>query len=435
MKIEELILKIKERKIEVGIIGLGYVGLPLVIRFCEAGFKVRGFDVDPEKVEKLNSGHSYIHYIGDEKIRNILPNFKATSEMDELKQVDAIIICVPTPLDRYNQPDLKYLHNTANDIYRNLREGHIISLESTTYPGCTREIYLSLFKKKRLKVGEDYFLIYSPEREDPGNPVYNAKNIPKVVGGITENCKKVGVTLYSQIVEKVVPVSSTEVAEATKLLENIYRAVNIALVNELKMLFDRMGINIWEVIEASKTKPFGFQAFYPGPGLGGHCIPIDPFYLTWKAKEYDFHTRFIELAGEINRHMPYYVVEKCIEGLNNQGKVLKDSKILIIGIAYKKDVEDIRESPAFKVMKILEEKGAKKIDYYDPYVKEVKKTRQYPHPISSIEFSPGILKSYDVGIIITDHSNIDYKTLYECLPLIIDTRNVYKEPLPKVIKA
>jgi UDP-N-acetyl-D-glucosamine dehydrogenase len=435
MRIDNLIKKIEERKIKVGVIGLGYVGLPLVIRFVESGFRVIGFDIDETKIEKLKKGISYIHYISEEKIKKILLYFQPTSDMKKLKEVDAILICVPTPLTQYREPDLTYLHNTANDIYENLKEGHIISLESTTYPGTTREIYLSKLEKTGLKVGKDFFLIYSPEREDPGNPTYNTKNIPKVVGGITENCKKIGVVLYSQIVDKVVPVSSTEIAEATKLLENIYRAVNIALVNELKMLFDRMGINIWEVIEASKTKPFGFQAFYPGPGLGGHCIPIDPYYLTWVAKRYDFTTSFIELAGEINTMMPYYVVEKCIEGLNMQGKSIKGAKVLIIGIAYKKDVDDVRESPAFKIIKILEKKNVGKIDYYDPYVKEVQKTRQYSKPISSIEFSEKQLKEYDVAIIVTDHSNVDYKKIYKYIPLIVDTRNVYKENLPKVIKA
>jgi UDP-N-acetyl-D-glucosamine dehydrogenase len=435
MEIDNLIKRINEKKIKVGVIGLGYVGLPLVIRFVESGFEVIGFDIDKEKVEKLKKGQSYIHYIPEERIKNILPRFQPTTDMKKLKEVDAILICVPTPLTQYKEPDLTYLYNTANDIYENLREGHIISLESTTYPGTTREIYLSKFEKTGLVVGRDYFLIYSPEREDPGNPNYNTKIIPKVVGGITENCRKVGIALYSQIVDKVIPVSSTEVAEATKLLENIYRAVNIALVNELKMLFERMGIDIWEVIDASKTKPFGFQAFYPGPGLGGHCIPIDPYYLTWVAKRYDFTTSFIELAGEINTMMPYYVVEKCIEGLNMQGKSIKGAKILIVGIAYKKDVDDIRESPAFKIMKILEKKNVGKIDYYDPYVKEVKKTRQYSKPIYSIEFTEEKLSEYDVAIIVTDHSNIDYKKIYESLPLIIDTRNVYKEKSPKIIKA
>jgi len=435
MEMENLIKKIENKEINIGVIGLGYVGLPIVIRFIESGFKVIGFDIDEEKVKKLMKGTSYIHYISDEKIKSLLPNFTATTDMEKLKDADAIIICVPTPLTPYKEPDLTFLYKTANDICRNLRKGHIISLESTTYPGTTREIFLSIFEKTGLKVGEDFFLIYSPEREDPGNPEYNTKNIPKVVGGITENCKKVGTALYSQIVNKVIPVSSTEVAEATKLLENIYRAVNIALVNELKMLFDKMGIDIWEVIEAAKTKPFGFQPFYPGPGLGGHCIPIDPFYLTWVAKRYDFTTSFIELAGEINTMMPYYIVEKCIEGLNMQGKSIKGSKILIVGIAYKKNVDDIRESPAFKIIKILEKKNVDKIDYYDPYVKEVKRTRQYHKSIYSIEFSPEKLKEYDLAIIVTDHSNVDYKTIYECLPLIVDTRNVYKEKLPKIIKA
>ncbi|MGC8977281.1 MAG: nucleotide sugar dehydrogenase [Candidatus Ratteibacteria bacterium] len=435
VKIENLINKIRGKKIKVGVIGLGYVGLPIVIRFVESGFKVIGFDIDEEKIEKLRKGDSYIYYISEEKIKSLLQNFLPTTDMKRLKEVDAIIICVPTPVTPYKEPDLTYLYNTANDIYENLREGHIISLESTTYPGTTREIYLSKLEKSGLIVGKDFFLIYSPEREDPGNPIYNTKTIPKVVSGITENCKKIGIELYSQIVDKVVPVSSTEVAEATKLLENIYRAINIALVNELKMLFDRMGIDIWEVIEASKTKPFGFQPFYPGPGLGGHCIPIDPFYLTWIAKRYDFTTRFIELAGEINTMMPYYVVEKCIDGLNRQGKSIKGSKVLIVGIAYKRDVDDIRESPAFKIMKILEKKGFDKIDYYDPYVKEVKKTRQYDKQISSIEFSQEKLKEYDLAVIVTDHSNVDYKIIYECVPLIVDTRNVYKEKSLKVIKA
>ncbi len=434
-KIENLIKKIEKRKIKIGVIGLGYVGLPLVIRFVESGFKVIGFDIDLEKVEKLKKGISYINYIPNSKIKELLTNFEPTVDMTRLKDADAILICVPTPLNPFREPDLTYLYKTADDIYENLREEHIISLESTTYPGTTREIYLSKFENKGLKVGEDFFLIYSPEREDPGNPKYKTKDIPKVVGGITENCRKIGTVLYSQVVNQVVPVSSTEVAEATKLLENIYRAVNIALVNELKMLFERMGIDIWEVIEASKTKPFGFQPFYPGPGLGGHCIPIDPFYLTWVAKKYDFTTRFIELAGEINTMMPYYVVEKCIEGLNMQGKSIKGSKILIVGIAYKKDVDDIRESPAFKIIKILEKKNVERIDYYDPYVKEVRKTRQYPKSISSIKFSPEKLKIYDLAIIVTDHSNIDYQTLYENIPLIIDTRNVYKGKFPKVIKA
>ncbi len=433
--IKEILKKIERKEIKIGVIGLGYVGLPVVLRFARVGFEVVGFDTDQEKVNKINKGVSYISHIPSEYIKKVLSRFSATTDITKVKEVDAIIICVPTPLDKYKQPDIKYLEEVSSDIYKNLKKGHIISLESTTYPGTTREIFNSKFERTNLKVGDDYFLIYSPERENPGLDPFEGRKIPKVVGGITENCTKVGVSLYSQVIEKVIPVSSTEVAEATKLLENIYRAVNIALVNELKMLFEKMGINIWEVIEAAKTKPFGFHPFYPGPGLGGHCIPIDPFYLTWKAKEYDFSTRFIELAGEINTSMPYYVVEKCIEALNKKGISIKEGKILLIGIAYKKDVDDIRESPTIKILKILKEKGFKKVDYYDPYVKEVKKTRQFPHAIKSISFSPAILKKYNAGIVVTDHSNIDYELLSKILPVIVDTRNVYKDKKKNVFKA
>jgi len=427
MMIKEIIKKIKKKEIKVGVIGLGYVGLPVVLRFANAGFKIIGFDIDKEKVEKVNKGISYITYISSEQIEKFLPKISATTDMKRLKEVDAIIICVPTPLDKHRQPDLKYLEKTSLDISENLRKGHIISLESTTYPGTTREIFYTRFEKKGLKAGRDYFLVYSPERENPGMNPFEGSKIPKVVGGITGNCIKVGVALYSNIIEKVIPVSSTEVAEATKLLENIYRAVNIALVNELKIIFEKMGVNIWEVIEAAKTKPFGFHPFYPGPGLGGHCIPIDPFYLTWKAKEFDFSTRFIELAGEINTSMPYYVVDKTIEILSKRGISIKNGKILLIGIAYKKDVDDVRESPGIKIFKILKEKGFKKVDYYDPYVKEVKKTRQFPHKIKSIPFSISRIKKYNAGIIITDHSNVDYELLSKIIPVIIDTRNVYKK--------
>jgi len=430
----KLIEKIKEKKIKVGVIGLGYVGLPLVIRFAEENFFVYGFDIDKWKVEKLKKGFSYIKHIPSEKIKSISHNLKVTTDMKKIKEVDAVLICVPTPLNPYREPDVSFLVNTASDIQKVLRKGHIICVESTTYPGTTREIFLSRFEKTGLKVGKDYFLIYSPEREDPGNPKYSTKSIPKLVGGITENCCKIGVEVYSSIIEKVLPVSSPEVAESSKLLENIYRAVNIALVNELKLLFERMGIDIWEVIDAAKTKPFGFQAFYPGPGLGGHCIPVDPFYLTWKAREYDFHTKFIELAGEINTSMPYYVVEKTVFGLNQQGKSIKNAKVLIIGIAYKKDVDDVRESPAFAIMKLLLKKNAK-VDYYDPYVKKLEKTRQYPYPISSIKFSKNDLKKYDVGIIVTDHSCINYDIIFETIPLIVDTRNVYKKKNIKIVKA
>jgi len=434
MDIKKIQENIKRKKIKVGVIGLGYVGLPLVIRFAEEGFSVTGFDIDPSKIEKLKKGISYINHIPSEKIKSILPNLKVTTEMNLLKKVDAILICVPTPLTSYREPDTTFLEKTASDIYTVLRKGHIISLESTTYPGTTREIFYNLFQKKGLKPGKDYFLIYSPEREDPGNPAHQTKDIPKLVGGITKNCPKVGATLYSAIIKKVIPVSSPEIAESSKLLENIYRAVNIALVNELKLLFDRMGINIWEVIGAAKTKPFGFQPFYPGPGLGGHCIPVDPFYLTWKAREYDFHTKFIELAGEINISMPYYVAEKTIEALSQKGKSIRNAKILLIGIAYKKDVDDIRESPAFKIMKIFLKKEAK-VDYYDPFVEKVEKTRQFPLPVYSIKFNKTSLKKYDAAVIVTDHSCIDYKMLLKYVPVVVDTRNVFKKVSSKITKA
>ena len=344
--------KIKNRSARIGVIGLGYVGLPLVIRYCEEGFHVTGFDIDSRKVEKLNAGESYIKHIAPDRIRQIKSKglFEATTDYSQLTKMDCVIICVPTPLKKNKEPDLSYVESTSDEIAKRLRRGQLVSLESTTYPGTTREILLPKFEKKGLKVGKDFYLIFSPEREDPGNPEFNTKNIPKVVGGITSACAEAGKALYEQTIDRVIPVSSPEVAEFTKLLENIFRGVNIALVNELKILADRMGIDIWEVIEASSTKPFGFMPFYPGPGLGGHCIPIDPFYLSWKAKEYDFRTRFIELAGEINTGMPNYVVSRIIDGLNKDGKCLKNSRILILGVAYKKDTDDIRESPGVEII-------------------------------------------------------------------------------------
>lgn len=335
---------IKSKKAKVGVIGLGYVGLPLAIEFCKAGFNVTGFDVDSEKVELLKSGRSYIKHI-DSPLISQLRSFTPTNDFSLLNKMDCIIICVPTPLNRYREPDMRFVFETGRIVAKYLRKGQLIVLESTTYPGTTDEDLRSILEESGLKAGVDFYLAYSPEREYPGNKEFTTSKIPKVVGGYKSESLEVANALYSQVVAKTVPVSSTKVAEAVKLLENIYRAVNIALVNELKMLFDRMDIDIWEVVDAAKTKPFGFQAFYPGPGLGGHCIPIDPFYLTWKAREYDCHTRFIELAGEINTNMPYYVVQKTIYALNGQGKSIKDSKILILGLAYKKDVDDPRESP------------------------------------------------------------------------------------------
>jgi UDP-N-acetyl-D-glucosamine dehydrogenase len=426
--------KIQSRRAVVGVIGLGYVGLPLALRFAKENFRVLGFDIDRAKTEKLAKGISYIKHIRAAEIRSALDRFTPTSDMERLCEPDALIICVPTPLNRQREPDLTYVKNTSKEIAGRLRKWQIISLESTTYPGTTREVLLPILEKTGMRVGKDFFLVFSPEREDPGNPDFTTSKIPKVVGGITANCRKLGVLLYSAIIERVVPVSSVEIAEATKLLENIYRAVNIALVNELKVLFDRMGINIWEVIEAAKTKPFGFHPFYPGPGLGGHCIPIDPFYLTWKAREYDFHTKFIELAGEINTLMPYYVIEKLTEGLNRHGRCLHNSRILVLGIAYKKDVDDPRESPGIKIMKILEGKGAR-VDYHDPFIPQILKSRQIDHPIHSVPLDRKTLARYDAVIIAADHSSIDYDLILKSSRLVVDTRNVYRKKSPKVVKA
>lgn len=427
--------KIQDKSVRVGIIGLGYVGIPLALEFCEQGIKVLGFDIDEKKVELLNNGISYFKHISSEKIKNVVNNeyFAATNDFKRLKEVDAILICVPTPLNHNREPDLSYIENTATVISENLREGQLICLESSTYPGTTNEIIKPRLDEplnpelanKKLEVGKDYFLAYSPEREDPNNPNFTTKKIPKVVGGYTSNCLEVAKGLYDLIIEKTVPVSSTKVAEAVKLLENIYRSVNIALVNELKMVFDKMGIDIWEVIEAAKTKPFGFQAFYPGPGLGGHCIPIDPFYLTWKAREYDVSTKFIELAGEINTYQPYFVVQKVIEALNDNNKTLRDSKILVLGVAYKKNVDDMRESPALKLIDILSEKNAI-VDYNDPYCPIIPKTRKYDFGLKSIDLTKENLEKYDLVLILTDHDDYDFNFIYENAKLIVDTRNAIK---------
>src|SRR5689334_8101940 len=342
---DHVIELIRSRKARIGVVGLGYVGLPLVLRFGEEHFSVLGFDVDPEKVRKLTAGESYIRHIPAEKIKALVTakQFEPTTDFSRLKEADCIIICVPTPLTEKKDPDLQYIEKTADSIAATLRKGQLVSLESTTYPGTTEEVLLTRFRKTGLEVGKDYFLVFSPEREDPGNPRFSTRTIPKVVGGVTQSCLETGQTLYAQVIDRVVTVSSTRAAELVKLLENIYRCVNIALVNELKLLTDRMNIDLWEVIDAASTKPFGFTPFYPGPGLGGHCIPIDPFYLSWKAKEFDFSTRFIQLAGEINTAIPHYVVERTASALNDRGKPVKGSKILILGVAYKKDIDDVRE--------------------------------------------------------------------------------------------
>ena len=430
--------KIRKREAVVGVIGLGYVGLPLVIEFGRAGFRVVGFDTDERKVEDLNAGRSYIKHIPSTRVEELLTGkkFNATSDFSLLGDVDCIIICVPTPLNRHREPDLSYVLGTTDVIAKYLRKGQLIVLESTTYPGTTDEEMKAILEATDMKAGQDFFLAYSPEREDPNNDSFSTRTIPKVVGGYTEQCLGLADELYSAIVDKTVPVSSTRVAEATKLLENIYRTVNIALVNELKVLFDRMGIDVWEVIEASKTKPFGFQAFYPGPGLGGHCIPIDPFYLTWKAREYDFNTRFIELAGEINTSMPYYVIDRVVHALNERGMSIKSSKILVLGLAYKKDVDDTRESPSLKLIDLLMQRGAG-VDYNDPYVPRTVKLRKYDLKMTSVPLTEENLGKYDCVVIATDHSDYDHDFIVKHSSLVVDTRNATKgvKERDKIVKA
>lgn len=422
---EDLIGRIKTRQARIGIVGLGYVGLPLVLRFGEERFPVLGFDVDPEKVRKLNAAESYIRHIPSARLETLIKErqFVATTDFSRLAEADCIIICVPTPLTPKKDPDLQYIEKTAEAVMKTLRKGQLVSLESTTYPGTTEEILLEKFRSTGLEAGKDYFLVFSPEREDPGNAKFSTRTIPKVVGGITPECLEVGKTLYGQVIDRVVTVSSTRAAELVKLLENIYRSVNIALVNELKLLADRMGIDIWEVIEAASTKPFGYTPFFPGPGLGGHCIPIDPFYLSWKAKEYDFAARFIQLAGEINTAMPHYVVERIGGALNDRSKSIRDSKILILGVAYKKDVDDVRESPAMEIMELLQHRGAQLL-YSDPYIPQLQKMRAYDFSnMSSVNLTVELLKGQDVAVITTDHSNFDYQWIVDNSSLIVDTRN------------
>ncbi len=419
-----LIEKIESRKAKIGVIGLGYVGLPLVFEFSKAGFDVTGFDIDPAKIELLKQGKSYIKHIDARRIGEC-KSFRPSSDFSGISGMDCIIACVPTPLNKNREPDMTYVFSTTETITRHLRPGQLVVLESTTYPGTTDEDMRTILERSGLKAGVDFHLAYSPEREDPNNKDFSTGTIPKVVGGYTGKCLEAAKALYDSIVARTVPVSSTRVAEATKLLENIYRAVNIALVNELKVLFDKMGIDIWEVIEASKTKPFGFQAFYPGPGLGRHCIPIDPFYLTWKAREYDCPTKFIELAGEINTAMPYYVVQRISGALNECGKCLKGSKILVLGLAYKKDVDDPRESPSFKLIEILEAKGAI-VDYNGPYIPVAPGMRHFKVQKTSVPFTAETLASYDCVLIATDHSVYDPDLILKHSKLIIDTRNLIK---------
>ncbi|WP_205678862.1 nucleotide sugar dehydrogenase [Aquisphaera insulae] len=423
----ELMERIRAGSVRVGIIGLGYVGLPLARAFTEKKVAVLGFDVDASKVEKLAAGRSYIGHISDETVRSMREQgFEATSDFGRLGEPDAVIICVPTPLTEAREPDLTYIIRSAEAIAARLRPGQLVVLESTTYPGTTREVVLPILEASGLSAGRDFFLAFSPEREDPGNPQFSAPTIPKVVGGLDPPALELAATLYGKVVVRVVPVSSPEVAEACKILENTYRAINIALVNELKVLYDRMGINVWEVIEAARSKPFGFSAFYPGPGLGGHCIPIDPFYLTWVARKHGMATRFIELAGEINTSMPAYVVGRIADALNDAAKPLRGSKITLLGMAYKKDVDDPRESPGFELLDRLRKKGAD-VDYNDPHIPTLPPMRHYPNPaMSSRELTPEYIRSRDVLVVVTDHSAYDWPSIAAHASLIVDTRNALR---------
>jgi UDP-N-acetyl-D-glucosamine dehydrogenase len=436
MSSEVLIEKLNNKTAVIGIVGLGYVGLPLVLRFVEVGYKVLGIDIDEEKVASLNQGWSYIEHIPAEKIAQSVQTggFRATADFSQSAQADALIICVPTPLNKYREPNLSFVLNTTDSLVPYLRKGQVVSLESTTYPGTTDEELKPRIESRGLRVGEDIFLVFSPEREDPGNPDFETRTIPKVCGGDSQQCLEVGVSLYRQVIDQVVPVSSTRAAEMTKLLENIHRAVNIGLVNEMKIVADKMGIDIHEVIRAAATKPFGFVPYYPGPGLGGHCIPIDPFYLTWKAREYGLNTRFIELAGEINRGMPEWVISKVTDALNDRGKSIKGCKALVLGIAYKKNVDDMRESPAVELMELLQAKGAA-VSYSDPHVPVFPKMRKHYFDLSSVPLTAETIAGFDFLLLATNHDAFDYTLIKKHARLIVDTRGVYLEPSDNVVKA
>lgn len=429
------VAKFMEKGAIIGIVGLGYVGLPLMLRYNAIGYRVLGIDIDESKVAKLNAGQSYIEHISGDKIGQARASgFEATTEFSRAAECDALILCVPTPLNKYREPDMSFVINTTDALKPYLRAGQVVSLESTTYPGTTEEELLPRVEEGGLKVGESIFLVYSPEREDPGNPDFETRTIPKVIGGHTPACLEVGVALYEQAIDRVVPVSSTKAAEMTKLLENIHRAVNIGLVNEMKVVADRMGIDIFEVVDAAATKPFGFTAYYPGPGLGGHCIPIDPFYLTWKAREYGLHTRFIELSGEVNRAMPEYVVGKLMDGLNDRGKALKGSRVLVLGIAYKKNVDDMRESPSVEIMELIEAKGGV-VAYSDPHVPVFPKMREHHFELSSEALTAENLASFDAVVLATDHTRFDYELIRKHARLLVDSRGKYRAPEAHIVKA
>jgi UDP-N-acetyl-D-glucosamine dehydrogenase len=434
-----LLEKIKSHEAKVGVVGLGYVGLPLLMEFVEQGFKTIGFDIDDKKVTALNSGKSYIKHISSERVKHVVDTnlFEATADFSRIGEVDCILIAVPTPLTKHREPDISYIEKTGEAIAPYLRKDQLVVLESSTYPGTTEEVLKPILEKSGLKGDVDFYVAFSPEREDPNNPNFNTKTIPKVVGANTPHALELSAALYDQVIVQTVPVSSSQAAEATKLLENIFRSVNIALVNEMKMILDKTGIDVWEVINAAKTKPFGYMPFYPGPGLGGHCIPIDPFYLTWKAREFEMNTRFIELAGEVNTNMPYWVVSKVMDALNDHGKSLKGAKILVLGAAYKKDIDDARESPSFKLMEILLHKGAT-VDYNDPYIPELPSMRKYDIKRTSVELTPENLASFDCVLISTDHSDYDWEHVVKHSRLVVDTRNATSKvsgDLSKVVKA
>lgn len=431
----QLIDKLKSKQAVIGIVGLGYVGLPLTLRYCEVGYKVVGFDIDQSKVDALKRGESYIEHIPAASIKNaVAERFDPTSDFSRAREVDALILCVPTPLNRYREPDLSFVLDTTDSLVPHLHGNMVISLESTTYPGTTDEELKPRIEAHGLTVGKDIFLVFSPEREDPGNPNFSTRTIPKVCGGHTPDCLEVGLALYGNVIDKVVPVSSTRAAELTKLLENIHRSVNIGLVNEMKMVADRMGIDIHEVIRAAATKPFGFVPYYPGPGIGGHCIPIDPFYLTWKAREYGMHTRFIELAGEINSSMPDYVIAKVADGLNARKKSINGSKVLVLGIAYKKNVDDMRESPSVFLMEKLRDLGAD-VAYSDPHIPVFPKMRQHNFALSSVGLSAESLKKFDCVLLATDHDKFDYDLIKAHAPLLVDCRGKFRDVAAHIVKA
>lgn len=433
--LSEILAAIGSLEAKVAICGMGYVGQPLALRFAQVGFSVIGFDIDQEKVDQLNAGRSMIEHIGDAAIAEANQRgMICTTDVSRIAEADAVILCVPTPLNRYREPDLSFVISTVESILPHLRPGQAVSLESTTYPGTTEEELLPRLTSRGLKAGEDVFLIYSPEREDPGNAHFTTRTIPKIVGGQTEHCLQVGVALYGRIIDRVVPVSSTKAAEMTKLLENIHRAVNIGLVNEMKIVADRMGIDLFEVIDAAATKPFGFTPYYPGPGLGGHCIPIDPFYLTWKAREYGLHTRFIELSGEINRAMPEYVVGKLVKALNERKQALNGSRVLVLGIAYKKNVDDMRESPSVEIMELLRAAGAE-IAYSDPHVPVFPRMREHKFNLQSVALTPEALEGFDAVVLATDHAKFDYAMIRQHARLIIDSRGVYRDAADHIVKA